>query len=205
MGQPDFAQAKEYVTARLKTELPPGMRYHSLFHTVQEVLPAVDRLAACEQVNGEDLLLLRTAALFHDLGIVVQYREHEIVSARFAAEVLPTFGYSSEQIERVRAMIMATRLPQSPRDLCERILADADLDVLGRSDFLARNQDLRDELTGLGQETSDENWYHSQLQFVQNHRYFTCAAQSEREEMKQANIHAMNHLLETARQARKTA
>jgi len=196
MDQPDFERARQYALERLERELPPMLCYHSLAHTRDDVVPAAERLAALEEVEGEALLLLRTAAFYHDLGHVEQYTDHEAIGVRIAAEVLPHFGYSTAHIQVVRGIIIATKLPQSPRALLEEIMADADLDVLGRDDFLARNQDLRAERVALGMLTTDEEWYSGQLEFIQTHRYFTAAARTLRDARKQQNIEEMVKLLE---------
>src|SRR5262245_36481544 len=127
----DLARARAYALARLEDELSPALCYHSLAHTRDDVAPAVERLAAAEGVAGEALLLLRTAAYFHDLGFVERRDDHEAIGARIAREALPCFGYRPPQIALVEGMIMATRMPQAPRTSLERILADADLDVCG--------------------------------------------------------------------------
>lgn len=199
MDQPDFERARQYALERLERELPPTLFYHSLAHTRDDVVPAAERLATMEGVDGEALLLLRTAAFYHDLGHVEQYTNHEAIGIRIAVEVLPRFGYSAAHIQVISGIIMATKLPQSPRALLEEIMADADLDILGRDDFLARNQDLRTERAALGLPTTDEEWYSSQLEFIQTHRYFTAAARTLRDAKKQQNIEEMIKLLEKCR------
>jgi uncharacterized protein len=196
MDQPDFKRARQYALGRLERELPPMLCYHSLAHTRDDVVPAAERLAALEGVDGEALLLLRTAAFYHDLGHVEQYLNHEAIGIRIAAQVLPHFGYSAAHIQVISGLIMATKLPQSPRTLLEEIMADADLDVLGRDDFFTRNQDLRAERAALGVPTTDEEWYSGQLEFIQSHRYFTAAARTLRDAKKQQNIEEMIKLLE---------
>jgi len=191
--QPDFARA--YALARLERELSPALYYHSVTHTRDDVAVAVERLAAQEGVADEALLLLRTAAYFHDIGFVEQREQHELIGARMASEVLPHFGYRPDQIALIHGMIMATRLPQMPHTLLERILADADLDVCGRDDFLMLNGCLRAELAASGSATGDREWYSGQLSFLQTHRYWTAAARGTRNQVKRANIVALEQLL----------
>lgn len=124
-----FRTARAYALQRLERELAPELTYHSLAHTRDDVAPATLRLSAIIGVSGEQRILLHTAAYFHDLGFVIQRADHELLSARIAAEMLPTFGYTPAQIEIVHGMIMATKLPQSPRTILEQLLADADLDA----------------------------------------------------------------------------
>ncbi len=201
MEQPDFESARQYVLRILEQDLPSGIAYHSLAHTREDVVPAVERYAQLEGVSDIDLLLVRTAAFFHDIGFIHRSDEHEAAGAKMAGEVLPGFGYSDSQIESIRRMIMATRLPQSPHTLLEKIIADADLDVLGRDDYFDRNQALRNELAGRGITFSDEQWYHGQLNFLMSHHYWTKAARRLRNKRKQANILMMQELLEKTRQS----
>jgi uncharacterized protein len=195
MAKPDFESAKTYALERLALELPHSMVYHSLTHTRDEVVPAIEVLARLEGISEEDLLLLRTAAYFHDIGYIVQSLDHEEASAIIAQEALSQFGYNPEQIETIKILIMSTKLPQSPQTLLEQIMADADLDVLGSSDYIARNQQLRDEFAATGREMSDEEWYTEQLSFIKSHEYFTQAARYLRNERKQQNTHLVVKLL----------
>jgi uncharacterized protein len=111
-------------------------------------------------------------------------------------DVLPSFGYSSEDVQVVRWAILATALPQAPNNLLEQILTDADLDVLGRDDFMKRSDDLRHELASLGKEFTDEQWYNSQIKFVENHSYFTASAHALRDLQKQKNTDELRKTLE---------
>src|SRR5512147_2383317 len=101
MHQPDFEAAQRYALERLQRELSPLITYHSLAHTLDEVAPAADQFAVLEGEVGEDLLLLRTAALYHDIGYVEQHHDHEAGSVRIMTAVLPGFGYGPTQIEVV--------------------------------------------------------------------------------------------------------
>jgi len=192
---PDVARACAYALGRLERELPPVLCYHSLSHTRDDVVVAAELLAAAEGVTGEALLLLRTAACFHDLGFIEGREQHEARGARIAAAALPGFGYRPEQVALVEGMIVATRLPQTPHTLLECILADADLDVCGRADFLSLNACLRAELALAGSVSSDREWYSGQLSFLLAHHYWTAAARALRDDQKRANIAALEQQL----------
>lgn len=195
MGGLDFDQARVYALEQLRNGLSPALTYHSLAHTQDEVVPATRRLARGLGVAGEPLKLLLTAAWYHDLGLIKDRVEHEAIGMAIARQALPQFGYTSRQIEQICAMIMATRLPQNPRTLLEEIIADADLDVLGREDFIARNAALRSEMAFFGFSVSDIEWYRSQMYFFQRHHYFTSAARILRNRQKQRNIAVLRELL----------
>ncbi len=192
---PDLAGAQAYAFLCLERELPPQLSYHSLAHTRDDVLPAVTRLADSIGITGEDRLLLQTAACYHDIGFVLQREAHEMVSVQIARDILPSFGYNPAQLALISGMIMATRLPQSPQTLLEQMLADADLDSLGRADFFCRSLDLRAELAAYGNACSLNDWYGRQVQFLCQHCYFTPAARRLRDAGKQFNIIALRLLL----------
>lgn len=189
---PDYEGAVAYALDRLQNELSDRYLYHSLQHTRDDVMPASIRLAKISGIVNGDIELLRIAAAYHDIGFLSSYQGHEITSARVAAQVLPGFGLDDRQVERVMGMIMATRLPQSPRDFLEMIIADADLDVLGREDFFERSELLRQERE-LCEDVnlSMQKWLQGQLEFLKTHSYFTEAARSLRREMKLEHIQSI--------------
>lgn len=183
----DTQAAKAYVLKRLKEELPVDRTYHSLEHTLDVYASVID-IALLEGVAGEDLELLKTAALFHDCGFVVQNESHEEVGCGIVQDRLPGFGYTSAQIERICAMIRATKIPQSPKDPLARILCDADLDYLGRGDFKRIGDMLFAEMRAYGTLRTELEWNALQVSFLQQHRYFTATNIELREPAKQAHL-----------------
>ena len=196
MGTFNVERAKQYALQRLELELSPNLLYHGITHTRDEVVPTVEMLASMEGIQGELRSVLVTAAWFHDLGYIEVVTNHESVSAGLASAVLPGFGYSTEQVDVIKGIIMATLLPQSPKTHLEQIMADADLDVLGRDDFMLFNDNLRRELALLGQEFGDLDWYSQQLQFLELHTYFTVSARALRDAGQSRNIHVLEKMLE---------
>ena len=188
MANSDYEGARRYVLERLERELPSNLYYHCLAHTRDEVIPAVDQLSAMEEVEENARLVLRTAALFHDLGYIERIEGHETISARIARQILPGFGYTAEQVDSVCSLIMATKMPRNPQTLLEEILADADLDSLGRADFMQRSLDLRKEWGTFGRQWTDKELYIRQLEFLAEHRYFTASARQLRDAQKLQNM-----------------
>jgi len=190
-----FKRAYQYARQRIAHELPPGLFYHSLMHTAGDVIPALNYLAAREGVRSEPLHLLRTAAWFHDIGLIEQRIEHEIASCNIALKILPELNYNQAQIKIVNNIIMVTVIPQTPRTILEKIMADADLDVLGRTDFIIRNDDLRREFAYFGKEFTDHQWYTWQLNFLETHKFFTNTAHQLRNAMKIINIKQLRKII----------
>jgi hypothetical protein len=163
-------------------------------HTV-DVVTEVELIGWAEGVKDEDILLLKTAALFHDSGHVVSYDDHEYQGTLLAREILPGFGYSEEQIEKICNIIMATKLPPEPRNLLEKIICDADLDYLGRSDMIPVSNTLYKELKEQDKIGTLNDWNRLQIKFISGHQYFTQTARSLREVNKQKQIDRIRNLL----------
>jgi len=184
----DFVKAKAYILKRLTTELAPSLLYHSIEHT-KSVYESTSLLAGTEGVTGKDLILLETAALFHDAGMLTGYADHEMLSVSLMTEVLPAYGYSAEEIEKISGLILVTRLPQNARTLMEEIICDADLDYLGRKDFFIHSFQLKLEWEQHGiRKSTLKEWFEGQVQFLLSHHYFTKSAIRLRHEQKQQNL-----------------
>ncbi len=196
MDSQSFEQARQYAAQRLERDLSPRLVYHGLTHTRDEVVPSAAWLAGLEGVQGGALDLLLTAAWFHDVGYVEQATDHERISVRIAAQVLPGYRYAAAEVEIIGAAILATIIPQAlPATLLGKIMADADLSVLGRTNFLLRNSDLRHELALRGTVFTDRDWYTEQLKLIETHTYFTASARAHLNPQKTLNVAALRQRL----------
>jgi uncharacterized protein len=193
----DWQEVYHYVGERLSTQLSASLTYHSINHTLQDVLPAAEMLGKMAGLDDERHLLLRTAALFHDIGYTQQYDQHELASVRIAGQVLPGFGYRAEQVQEIEKIILVTQLPQTPRNLVEELMCDADLDSLGRDDFFATCHNLLHELRALGLGLTLKQWYEQQRSFLSSHRYFTQYAEGLRGPGKRANIATLEKYIQS--------
>lgn len=189
MTTPDFENASHYILMRLAQELSPALTYHSLFHTRDDVLPAATRLGLAANLSEEDLLLLKTAAVYHDAGFLVSYEDHEDHSIQIAREVLPGFDYSPAQIDIIAETIAATKMPQRPHNFLQQLMCDADLDLLGREDFIELNLRLREEVRCISKiPPTDYAWLTTQIKFLEDHAFFTQPANETREAGKSRNL-----------------
>jgi len=168
----DYTAAKLFIFKKLENELPIDLTYHGLHHT-EDVLQVTEELCESENVSDYEALLIKTACLFHDTGFLTSRIEHEKLSCEIAKKYLPRFGYSREEIHRICDMIMATKIPQSPKNNLEEILCDADLDYLGRDDFFPVGKTLFKELKNLGMIDDEQTWNKMQIKFLKNHSFFT--------------------------------
>ncbi|MBI4946192.1 MAG: hypothetical protein HY840_07300 [Bacteroidetes bacterium] len=189
-----FLLVKKYILDKLEKELPGKLYYHGLHHTL-DVCDAASVLALKENIGKEKTELVKVAALFHDSGFIKQYWKNEVIGCEIAREILPKFNYSSEEIEGICGMIMATKIPQSPKNILEEILVDADLDYLGRTDFSSIGKTLFDELNANGTPLDEKQWSRMQIKFLGEHTYFTKTARKLREPEKQKQLERLNRVL----------
>jgi hypothetical protein len=85
---------------------------------------------------------------------------------------------------------------QTPHNLLEKMVADSDLDSLGREDFWKVSFRLQAELAAFGMPTDEKTWYERQLKFLQSHTYFTDASICLRQPGKLKNIAEIEKRLE---------
>jgi predicted metal-dependent HD superfamily phosphohydrolase len=191
----EFERVKGMVLDKLEQDLHPSLYYHNVEHTL-DVMASVDQLAAGEGVNGTDLAMLKTAALFHDAGYLWAYDDNEHLACSYARKSLPAFHYSGQQIDAVCRLIMATAIPQEPDDQLGMILCDADLDYIGRDDFFSIANKLHMEWTKNHDRVIDSReWYTRQYLFFLEHDYFTASARKLRDEKKKKNKVKIEKLL----------
>ncbi|MGN6165647.1 MAG: Pycsar system effector family protein [Flavisolibacter sp.] len=180
---------RNYVTDLFTNSLNPQFVFHNLDHT-EDVADACSRMADHYQLSDDDRFVLSLAAWFHDTGYTSGHAEgHEDVSVQLANDFLQQHQVDDTIIQRVTSDIQATRMPQSPLSQVEKILCDADLMHLATEDFKARNQLLKQERENLlGTKISKKEWRKGNVQFLENHKYFTDYAQQYLESKKTENL-----------------
>ena len=181
---------------KLEKDLPPHLTYHNLLHT-EDVMQAAGAIASTEHIDENEKELLLTAALFHDTGFFKKREGHEAESCNIARKYLRLYGYSPSEIEQICNLIMATMLPQSPKDRLGEILCDADLDYLGRDDFSVLSCRLFNELQAEGIVKDEEEWNREQADFIGNHHYFTQTAVNLRQQKKETHTEVIRSKIST--------
>lgn len=167
-----MTQMENWVWNTLETKLDTRYTYHSVDH-IRGVVEDVHKIMPYYDLSSEDQSLLKTAALFHDLAFIRTHLKHEQKSAQMAQEELPKYGFNQEQIDKVKSMIMATRIPQQPQNLLDEILCDADLYYLGGPQYFEISNQLKEELIHLGLIKDEKQWLEQQISFLKAHQYHT--------------------------------
>ncbi|ULQ50667.1 HD domain-containing protein [Flavihumibacter fluvii] len=173
MTESGFQAIHASIVQRLSTGLDSRLTYHNLAHTL-DVLDQSLRISLAENISDpHQLLLIRIAALFHDTGFLFEYSGHEARSCVIMREALKDTSITEKELNQISGMIMATKIPQSPTNLMEQIICDADLDYLGREDFPPISNNLKQEFLEYGVIKSEEAWDPLQIGFLEKHQYFT--------------------------------
>ncbi|OOG78475.1 HD domain-containing protein [Flavobacterium sp. A45] len=172
----------------LKENLAPFLTYHDWRHT-EHVIRMSEYIAHKENITDEEILLIKTAALFHDAGFIYSVSDgHEEASIELAKDKLPQFGYTKIDIEIIAGMIRATSIPQEPKTKLESILADADLEYLGTDSFERIGTNLYYEIKHTKPNLSITEWNEIQIEFLQSHQYHTPYCIQYRNPIKQRNL-----------------
>jgi adenylate cyclase len=112
-----------------------------------------------------------------------------------AKHVLPKYFYSEQQIAEISDLIMHTKFPPQPKTNLEKIICDADLDYLGRTDFIPVSGNLYRELKEHGKIKSIDDWNRLQIKFIENHQYFTETARYMRDVNKIKQLDKLRELI----------
>jgi len=193
----NFSDIKTHILEKLKNELSPQLYYHGLHHTLDVYYSAL-QLCRDEQIDQEDKSLVLTAALFHDVGFIEQYDNNEHIAVKMVEEMLPDFGYNSDQIESISKIILSTQLEVSPQNTLEDIMCDADHDYFGRSDYHEIASSLQKELAAFGMPMDEREWISRQIDFLETkHRFFTKTSMASKSLKKRQNIDELRVQLNT--------
>ena len=181
---------KDFVVSLLDDNLPATYYYHNKEHTLYVLEKAIE-IGMHEECTREELDLLSISALWHDTGYLKTYSNHEEEICILSRQYLSDLGFSMKELATVCDMIMATKLPQSPKNKLEEILADADLEYLGTTSVKIKADNLLKELQSIDLTMTNAKWRQTQITFLQKHHYFTRFCKENREPIKQIYLNKL--------------
>ncbi|UOE51251.1 HD domain-containing protein [Mucilaginibacter sp. SMC90] len=184
-------KAAAYVTSLMEENLPATMYFHNKAHTQRVVNAALEIAGHCK-LKKQELTILTIAAWFHDTGYLYHYKGHEDTSMIIAGTFLMQHHYNSDFIQQVWDCIEATKIPQSPKNLIQQIICDADLRHFASENYLDLARDLKQEWeVRLAKHFSDGEWHSLNLAVLQQHQFFTEYGKTVLQAAKQQNIDLM--------------
>lgn len=200
-----LTQVQSDVTELLTMALPKNLYYHNLTHTAF-VVEASQQIGEALSLSQEELSILEIAAWWHDVGYIKTVKGHEAASQAMAKVYLEEQALDNEVIEQILDCIAATQIPQSPKNLLEEIICDADLAHLAARDFIARCRPLRKEWDALGdKKMTDIEWLEVNQSFMSKHTYFTSYGKEVLAIQKTRNLKRINTKLQKLRQPKVVA
>jgi len=174
------------IIEQLKEKLPNYLSYHSVGHII-DVANVCNNYIEYYNIPQKMAELIRIAAICHDYGFIESPLDHE-ERGIVAIQRLLTPILSNEEVEIINGMIRATKVPQEPKTFYEEILADADLDYLGRKDYDEISAKLFREYLHLSVVSNKIEWLDLQISFLENHKFHTDFAKKNREKLKSKKI-----------------
>jgi hypothetical protein len=171
---------EEKVYNDMLNRLPDSLHFHRSEYT-RRVYNQAFLLCRSEEVEEEDRLLARTAALMLFTGLQQSYHNFENRSMVICREVLPDFAYSETQIDQICNLILSTKKPHNPNTSLEKILIDARMEYLGRPDYSNEIQLLFKELKETGSKINGQQFKKQQLELLHDFDFHTTAARRLRE------------------------
>ncbi|KUG26122.1 metal-dependent phosphohydrolase, hd subdomain [hydrocarbon metagenome] len=188
MAEKLIEKAIKYVNNLFEEKANGNYTYHNLAHTAA-VAKTADIIGKAENLSPEDLEIVVLAAWFHDVGYFSNPDTHEEEGAKLAEEFLIEENFQREKINKIKSCILATTVPQRPKNLLEEILCDADLHHLGSDNFSARNELYRIELEKTkGIRFNNAGWLQHNIDFFTQHKYFTHYALENFDKKKSENL-----------------
>lgn len=162
-----------FVSEILATQLSKNYIFHSKAHTL-DVVKNVEIIGNYDNLEENDINILKISAFLHDVGYSKIYNGHEKESAVLAEKFLRKENIDESEIERVITTILATKVPQKPKDKLSEMLCDADLMHFTYDDYFEYMELLRGEwkrcsIANLNEKEFDKNT----VSFFNSHTYFS--------------------------------
>lgn len=193
MGNINYKQlldkAQQFTASYIQQNKTETHCFHDSRHT-DDVVSAAKEMVAHYELNGEDCFVAVCAAYFHDLGYCSGGTEgHERRSSDLAVRFLQDEKVSEDVQQKVVGCIMATQTPQSPKNLLEKIVCDADLFHFGSDAFETRNKLMHREAEQVAKFKIAKNvWREVTIQLLKSHSYHTDYARAKLDEGKLRHI-----------------
>jgi Family of unknown function (DUF5706)/HD domain len=181
-------ETEKYIRNLFASESAKNLLFHSEQHTI-DVVNQVNDIAAHYDISEEDVIALNIAAWFHDTGhLYTTPDNHELVGADLAAKWLGEQDQDQQLIEKVKTLILSTKLANEPNSHLEKIMKDADTFHFGTKDFKRTDKLLKEEMRLRKFNNLLLEWDKNKLKLLSGHNFYTDYAKGRLEAGKEKNI-----------------
>ncbi|MDQ6845314.1 MAG: DUF5706 domain-containing protein [Bacteroidota bacterium] len=190
-----YKKIEEYVTGLFEQMHAPSLVFHNLEHT-QNVVKRTQEIAGHYKVTEDEMLILFTAAWFHDTGhLFTEPSKHEAMSCEVMRKFMKDHVEDEKVIEQIEACISSTKMPTNPKNLLEQIICDADTYHLGTKEFKDTNKRAFEELALRTNSKNEAKFNEETLKMLENHRFYTNYARELLEKRKEKNIKKLQKII----------
>jgi len=166
-------KAENFVLKSLNKNLKSAFVYHTFSHT-QFVVSKINEIIKNENITDEEKEIVLLSGWLHDIGYTVGKTKHEDNSIVIAKDFLTKEGYDEYKIQQILACINATKLNETPLNLLQEIICDADFAHFASKNYNKLANQLREEFenTDCGTFTNIE-WMKENIAVFKQHKYYT--------------------------------
>lgn len=191
----ELPSVQEYVYNIFKLNFSQHFLYHNFRHFYETVEMAKE-ICSYYKLDEEEAEDVEIAAWFHDLGYYKDYEQHEKYSIQLVEKFMKERKYATDRIERVKKLIICTKLNVGPSNFLEEIIVDADLHNIGKETFFSRGKHLKHEWSHfLQREIPDLEWEKEQLSFLLNTDFHTSYCLVKYSDQRGKNIQAQKEIV----------
>lgn len=166
---------EDMIFTRLRNETPHSLHFHTEAYA-RHIYDYSELLAKAENMDMEEVLLLRTATLLIPSGYLEDYKNPARASSIMAEEMLKSHHYSEKQIGIISNLILSSRSPMDAASPLEKLIIDICFEYYGRSDFLKLNRLLYLENIEFHNKLSYTDWKNKQIDFLSSFRFYSLGA-----------------------------
>lgn len=190
-------QAKQFVKELLSENLPSDIGYHTFQHA-QFVVDGVEEIGSASGLSASELNIAKLSGWFHDTGYIKSPEGHESVSAEIAGDFLAERDYDPAEIQLVKDAIMATKVPQKPKNIISEVLCDADMSHLAMPDYFEIVEHMRIEFwLTRNLKMSKKAFNENSIGFFGKHHYHTQYGKTVLRKRKEKNLARIKEALLT--------
>lgn len=191
-----YKKIENYVEGLFDKRKDPSLIFHNLKHT-QTVVERTKEIAGHYHVSEKEMLILYTAAWFHDTGhLFTDYSKHEQMGVEIMKKFMAEHTDDKELIEEIEKCIMATKSPRDPKNELQKIICDADTYHLGTKDFKKTNKQMFEETSIKTGESDKLKFNIDTLKMLEDHKFYTDYCKDLLTERKQQNMKKLKDKIE---------
>lgn len=168
-----IVDSEKFIAEILTEKLDKNYFYHNINHALN-VKKYAEIIGENCKFSDEEMDILRISALFHDVGYIYAYDDHVEEGLKIASEFLNQKNLDQHLIDHVLEIILATKMPQNPKDKIAEALCDADLMYIASENCYEQFELMYEETKMRKEEFSNRTIFElDSIRFFTDHSYFT--------------------------------